>query len=559
MYRSFRYVLSMVFTTFLAMGILTPVEAQSNPQGGGYWLQESKVKQAAQLMQQGKSIEGAGVRPAQPQASQGYKTLQEMRKEDQNSSVSYQSQPGAPQLTAEGWSPPKFEYDYITTTDECRQNKASGSETGWIKNHYAFCWSHGATYQVPRKCYLGICSYDGVQFQFTEIGYGSNHDRKMRVVYYLDDILITNPALNGAKLKIDFSCDSKINPGDCKEDPDTPAVERTIAQWKNNNYGIKNFLSDAPPADDNNPDRIGYMEFWPKLTVTHAPRKFKKSIDGIKQTVRFDSATYMFAFPDQYFRNGAIFSKTDAVLKVPITDPDFSILEEAGEHWKFAMDHPEQTIPTVLGKKIPGALGDRPLTRLYTRRHPEEYAKNRNKTRSTCDREFKNEDLTGKQCDEFPFASTWEGSAMNGQDWFSIRLISADSNQAAGSWLGSWYAYDRILDRDPFYVEVEAPVEVASIRSEGAPQDGQDHRSSGNFKIDNIPPYATKLKWTITDGPADAHFDVMHDDSFGIDETIFYDLHNGSITEIKKSDDLYTANPTNTGGKSFTVHVTAIP
>lgn len=60
---------------------------------------------------------------------------------------------------------------------------------------------------------------------------------------------------------------------------------------------------------------------------------------------------------------------------------------------------------------------------MYTKRHPEEYAKNRSLTRATCDEEFKNEDRTGKQCDEFPFAATWEGSAMSGQKWFSIRLI----------------------------------------------------------------------------------------------------------------------------------------
>ncbi|KSU83883.1 hypothetical protein GA0061096_3219 [Fictibacillus enclensis] len=148
---------------------------------------------------------------------------------------------------------------------------------------------------------------------------------------------------------------------------------------------------------------------------------------------------------------------------------------------------------------------------------------------------------------------------MNGQKWFSIRLIPSESNQAAGNWLGKWYAYDRILDNDRFHVQVEAPTEITSIRSEGTPQEGQDYRSSGNFKIDNIPPYATKLKWTITDGPTDAHFDVMHDVSFGIDETIFSDLHNGSITDIKKSEDLYIAKPSNTGGKSFTVHVTAVP
>ncbi|MGR9522276.1 hypothetical protein ACSS31_00010 [Priestia megaterium] len=37
------------------------------------------------------------------------------------------------------------------------------------------------------------------------------------------------------------------------------------------------------------------------------------------------------------------------------------MLAEAGQHWKFAMDHPDQTKPQMDGKKIPGAVGDSTL------------------------------------------------------------------------------------------------------------------------------------------------------------------------------------------------------
>jgi len=108
-------------------------------------------------------------------------------------------------------------------------------------------------------------------------------------------------------------------------------------------------------------------------------------------------------------------------------------------------------------------------------------------------------------------------------------------------------------------VQVEAPEKIATIRSEGQPQDGQDNRSSDNFTIGNIPSYATKLQWKIVDGPTNAKFDVMKDISFGIDETIFNDLTDGSETEIKTSEDFYIARPENTDGESFTVEVYAIP
>ncbi|SDM74906.1 Deoxyribonuclease NucA/NucB [Fictibacillus solisalsi] len=560
MARLIRLPVTAVLLLFLITGIAAPAaNAQANDKGGAYWISNDQAEKAEQQLKKGKSVEKYREKQMQQKSDEGQKSLNEIQTEDRNASTSYESPMGPPVFTALGWEPPPFNYDHINTVEECRRSPDSGSSTGYIKNRYSFCWSHVATYQVPRSCRFGICSYDGVQIQFTEIGFGSNQSRKMRIYYSIDDILVTNPSLNGAKLKIDFDCEAKINPGDCKPDPDTPPVERTIAQWKNVNYGLKTFLSDAPSPSEINPDQVGYMDFSPKLTIKHAPKKFTKTIEGIKQRVRFDSAKYMFAFPDQHFWQGAIFSRADPVLNVPITDPAFAPLKEAGEHWKFAMDHPEETKPYVLGKKIPGAVGKAPLTRMYTKRHPEEYAKNRNKTRSVCNKEFKDEDRTGKECDEFPFASTWEGSATNGQDWFSVRLISKESNNAAGRWLGAWYAYDRILDRDAFNVQVKAPVKVATISSYGTPKPGQDHRSSDNFEIGDIPAYANKLEWRISSGPASAKFDVMHDDSFGIDETIFYDLTNKAKSDIKKMKDLYIANPENTDGQEFTVEVYAIP
>ncbi|WP_261134016.1 NucA/NucB deoxyribonuclease domain-containing protein [Bacillus sp. Marseille-Q3570] len=550
---------STLLIVFLAIGIIAPTQTQASSDGGGYWLPDANIEKATKLMEEGKSIRDLGIRQNQIQQEDGFQTLDKLKKAEQQSETTYRANLSPPIKTAVGWTPPEFDYDHIQTVDECRRSPDSGSQTGYIKNRYSFCWSHVATYQVPVKCIGGICLYEGVQFQFTEIGYGSNQSRNTRVFYSLDDIIVTHPSLNGAKLKIDMVCESKLNPGDCREDPDYPATERTIAQWKNSNFSTEIFTSEAPPATDANPDRLGYMDFWPELTLTHAPRKFKKTIDGIKQTVRTDSANYMFAFPDQYFRQGAVFSKATPIFNVPITKPEFEMLDEAGEHWKFAMDHPGQTKPQIAGKQIPGAVGESTLTRMYTKRHQDDYNRNRNKTRRVCDREFGDEDREGKQCDEYPFASTREGSYTNGTDDFSVRMISADSNQAAGTWLGAWYAYDRILDGDEFHVEVEAPEKIATIRSEGQPQDGQDNRSSDNFTIDNIPSYANKLQWKIVDGPKNAKFDVMKDISFGVDETIFYDLTDGSESAIETSEDFYIARPENTGGESFTVEVYAIP
>jgi hypothetical protein len=65
----------------------------------------------------------------------------------------------------------------------------------------------------------------------------------------------------------------------------------------------------------------------------------------------------------------------------------------------------------------------------------------------------------GQDCDEYPFASTYEGaytSTNQGQDrWHgSARLIHSDDNQRAGQlYLDTdFYRVHRTLDRDAYFV-----------------------------------------------------------------------------------------------------------
>jgi hypothetical protein len=61
-------------------------------------------------------------------------------------------------------------------------------------------------------------------------------------------------------------------------------------------------------------------------------------------------------------------------------------------------------------------------------------------------------------CDEYPFASTYEGAsraqyegARYTNHW-SVRWINRDQNQEAGRRLGRWYVNDRILDHNYFFI-----------------------------------------------------------------------------------------------------------
>ncbi len=489
---------------------------------------------------------------------QPLRSLSDIQKEDAKAQQTYDVKVDPPVQINKKWAPPRFQYDYISK-QECLDNiEKSERDEGWIKNHYAWCRSKIVSYGWVKGKWPFRTVY-GVEYRITEIGYGTNSqdknkkEREVNFDYYIDDIYTTHSMLNGAKLKVDINCNALVHAEDCKESRSTPAIERTISKWKTNNFGTKKLYSTPPPKTDSNPEQIGYMEFFTHQ-VMNPPRFPTRTVDSPKQEVRWDSADYMIVInPNQTFYNAGIFSNVKPVIHFSYNNP--SVMKEQALHIKDALEQPEKTYPYPgMGKTIPSTL-----TRLKDK---ELIRKNRKKSQRTCKRLAEAGTIpkpANSECDEFPFASTNEGSYTGSVYNVSVRYIDKDSNQAGGAWLGAWYAYDRILDGDAFDVEVEAPEKIATIRSEGQPQDGQDNRSSDNFTIGNIPPYATKLQWKIVDGPKDTKFDVMKDISFGVDETIFYDLTDGSETEIEKSEDFYIARPENTGGESFTVEVYAIP
>lgn len=60
---------------------------------------------------------------------------------------------------------------------------------------------------------------------------------------------------------------------------------------------------------------------------------------------------------------------------------------------------------------------------------------------------------SGLECDEYPFASTGEGSDK-GDNRYSVRLIDGKDNRAGGGLLDAMYTINRVLDGDAFYVKI---------------------------------------------------------------------------------------------------------
>ncbi|WP_229854115.1 NucA/NucB deoxyribonuclease domain-containing protein [Streptomyces filipinensis] len=79
--------------------------------------------------------------------------------------------------------------------------------------------------------------------------------------------------------------------------------------------------------------------------------------------------------------------------------------------------------------------------------------KNRRKSISECRKVWGDYSGSGLQCDEYPFASTREGSTK-GDNRFSVRLIDGTDNRKGGERLDQMYTLNRLLDDDAFCMRI---------------------------------------------------------------------------------------------------------
>ncbi|MEU0008540.1 hypothetical protein ABZ079_30875 [Streptomyces sp. NPDC006314] len=137
---------------------------------------------------------------------------------------------------------------------------------------------------------------------------------------------------------------------------------------------------------------------------------------------------------------------------------------EVASHIKKAYTKPGQTRPPFSRKKLPGKTSSAPLTRLYWDGKRRE--KIRNRAVYNCTKYWGRDYSKGgkRECDEFPFASTYEGAAGSvynpRQDPlnFSVMPVSKKSNGAAGNLLLQYYKLNRIIDGpdDGFMVNISS-------------------------------------------------------------------------------------------------------
>ncbi|WP_406358558.1 hypothetical protein [Streptomyces sp. NBC_00658] len=133
----------------------------------------------------------------------------------------------------------------------------------------------------------------------------------------------------------------------------------------------------------------------------------------------------------------------------------------AAQHIKTAFTKPEDTKPYMSAKKVPGQTAKTPLHRTVNKTRKDD---NRKAAVKQCKRYWGANYTQGatRECDEYPFATTYEGAAEHDYDAdakkfnFSVKPIAKADNGAGGNLLLSFYAKNRLVDGmdDGFIVKI---------------------------------------------------------------------------------------------------------
>ncbi|GEM_PF-4431617 len=385
------------------------------------------------------------------------------------------------------------------TIEDCKNDPFGNASTGnlsyapgFVSGHYGYC--HSARFLLRHfvevdDCFLWVfkCSkkrvYDGwAYFTATTISNGWNSKMPIDSIDPVDptlnqltfltvfhDWVVTGPMGNAIIMKYELLC-VQYGGGTCRRDPLFPVIERPVGVARADSLGqITRFLH--TPSEGVGDNKIA--QFQVNFEISNlGPGNLREPPGPVLfpgTSFRCDSAN-IFVIGTGFVERACVFNFVDEIFGTLSLNLNFPLgsnnsLEEA-THVFEAMFYPQLTKPVPPNggvKDVPGNIyAD--LPRALTRHTDSTLnSANRDAARAHCRVEY-GEDYVQKgcvntpcDCDEYPFASTKEG-VLNAGDDFSVRPINASDNQSGGGSLVFWYAKQRMLDGDTFYVWIKGSV-----------------------------------------------------------------------------------------------------
>ncbi|MGK5674693.1 NucA/NucB deoxyribonuclease domain-containing protein [Micromonospora sp. URMC 106] len=342
----------------------------------------------------------------------------------------------------------------------------SRSPQGWARSRFEQCFIGGRTAHLLSRQNGAIVAT--VEFGYSLLAFSVDGSRRVDYVFDFDtfDTKGGEP-LPTTTLTVDFvGCAANVV---CAPSPTMRAA--TIPEWLAGNR-LYNFSITSPNDTGDGDFKIVRSLIQMNMSIiTLAPDVHPWQEAAMANSrVRFDSARAALGSGKYH---GAVFS--DSVPTVEFSAAPTSDHFEQAIHIEDALVAPRRTFPSLFNKSVPGE-GDRPLHRLMN-----DTLKNKNHSTSVgicVDVWGAGYPTGGLECDEYPFQSTYEGSATstgateqnpNGGDgnaWHgSARPITGSHNSKGGALLGTFFGQNRVLDEnrgtsnqgvrsDPFRVRI---------------------------------------------------------------------------------------------------------
>lgn len=352
-------------------------------------------------------------------------------------------------------APPSYDYYNV---NECLNSEGEEEFKQNLKNHFASCtvWEVGVS-TYPCKP-AGSCAPIGTMyFRFIVLGKGTRGGQNLQQDIYLDRWIPTGTPDLSTPVVIHPVCQNYKN-AECFPNP-SGGIRKTLSGWQNTQFPIKVTYDTSKSVGGGDGvhfdmDKVNYHGIKHQLELpTQGDMVWEQG-----PSFRCDAASYASG-------GGCIFDEIEARMTFSRAKLN-ATAKEALDHIVDAQERPASTKPGGNGIKIPGHPNSgQPLTRLTPKVTSEEYYYNQNYevAKGTCKTYFPGWDSQpnhGKQCDEYPFRSTYEGGYYTklypGSIWkSSARPIDGKHNGRAGVELGNWYTSDHILAKDPFWVVVQ--------------------------------------------------------------------------------------------------------
>ncbi|MEU3500627.1 FG-GAP-like repeat-containing protein [Streptomyces hundungensis] len=331
---------------------------------------------------------------------------------------------------------------------QCSQAGNAGdakTTPGWVKSRFETC--------VHRPYDLVLRSTDGKEtigrlwFDLWILGFSYDGDRRVDFVASVEDIRVqTAGSEDATKWRIFEQFTHSIG-GSGDPNPQVAAPKQTerdglLGEWNSQPQWVLKYTSPdgGPLYSQGNQQRVQAVMAMSLSVSSPTSQKTYQEADAFYSSVRFD-----YAGPVAGKYKGTVFTLARVTFRPRLDDPRGW---ETARHIDDALHHPNRTFPASFPKYIPGERD--PLHRVLD---PDRIDANRRAAIATCKDVWGDYDGTKLNCDEYPFASTYEGSAK-GDKKYSARLIDADDNQKVGRDLNDVYTLNRVLDNDAFYVEV---------------------------------------------------------------------------------------------------------